>query len=117
MKSKIIEYELKRYCDELNIDIIITTGGTGVGPRDITPEATKNILEKEINGIVENLRNYGQKRTPLSMLSRGVAGIRGHSIIINLPGSVNAVSQSLDALFPGLMHVFKMMDGQGHLKK
>jgi cyclic pyranopterin monophosphate synthase len=114
---KIIECELKRFCDELNIDIIITTGGTGVGPRDITPEATKNILEKEINGIVENLRNYGQKRTPLSMLSRGVAGIRGRSIIINLPGSVNAVSQSLDALFPGLMHVFKMMDGHGHSKK
>jgi len=74
-------------------------------------------LEKQINGIVENLRNYGQKRTPLSMLSRGVAGIRGRSLIINLPGSVNAVSQSLDALFQGLMHVFKMMDGHGHSKK
>ena len=71
---KIIEYELKRFCDELNIDIIITTGGTGVAPRDITPEATKNILEKEINGIVKNLRNYGQKRTPLSMLSRELQG-------------------------------------------
>jgi cyclic pyranopterin monophosphate synthase len=110
----IIESELKRFCDELSIDIIITTGGTGMGPRDITPEATKNIVEKEINGIVENLRNYGQRRTPLSMLSRGVAGIRGRSIIINLPGSVNAVSQSLDALFPGVMHAFKMIEGHGH---
>ena len=110
----IIESELKRFCDELSIDIIITTGGTGMGPRDITPEATKNIVEKEINGIAENLRNYGQKRTPLSMLSRGVAGIRGRSIIINLPGSVNAVSQSLDALFPGIMHAFKMIEGHGH---
>jgi cyclic pyranopterin monophosphate synthase len=111
---KLIENELKRFCDKLNIDIIITTGGTGVSPRDTTPEATKNVLEKEINGIVENLRNYGQQRTPLSMLSRGVAGIRGNTIIINLPGSVSAVSQSLNALFPGIMHAFKMISGQGH---
>jgi cyclic pyranopterin monophosphate synthase len=111
---KIIEYELKRFCDELNVDIILTTGGTGVSPRDTTPEATKNVLEKEINGIVESLRNYGQQRTPLSMLSRGVAGIRGNTIIINLPGSTMAVSQSLNALFPGIMHAFKMISGQGH---
>jgi cyclic pyranopterin monophosphate synthase len=114
---KIIESELKRFCDEVNIDIIITTGGTGVGPRDTTPEATKNVLEKEINGIVESLRNYGQQRTPLSMLSRGVAGIRGNTIIINLPGSTMAVTQSLNALFPGIMHAFKMIPGQGHNKK
>lgn len=111
---KLIENELKRYCDKLNVDIIISTGGTGVSPRDTTPEATKNVLEKEINGIVENLRNYGQQRTPLSMLSRGVAGIRGNTIIINLPGSVSAVSQSLNALFPGIMHAFKMISEQGH---
>jgi cyclic pyranopterin phosphate synthase len=114
---KIIESELKRFCDEVNIDIIITTGGTGVGPRDTTPEATQNVLEKEINGIVESLRNYGQQRTPLSMLSRGVAGIRGNTIIINLPGSTMAVTQSLNALFPGIMHAFKMILGQGHNKK
>ena len=113
---KTIEYELKRFCDESNIDMIITTGGTGVSPRDMTPEATKNILEKEINGIVESLRSYGQKRTPLSMLSRGVAGIRGNTIIINLPGSVTAVSQSLNVLFPGIMHAFKMIKGHGHNK-
>jgi cyclic pyranopterin monophosphate synthase len=113
---KTIEYELKQFCDETNVDIIITTGGTGLGPRDVTPEATKNILEKEINGIVESLRNYGQQRTPLSMLSRGVAGIRGHTIIINLPGSVSAVSQSLNALFPGIMHAFNVISGQGHFK-
>ncbi len=114
---KTIEYELKRFCDESNIDMIITTGGTGVSPRDTTPEATKNILEKEINGIVEGLRSYGQKRTPLSMLSRGVAGIRGNTIIINLPGSVTAVSQSLNVLFPGINHAFKMIKGHGHNKQ
>jgi cyclic pyranopterin monophosphate synthase len=111
---KTIEHELKRFCDELHVDMIITTGGTGVGPRDTTPEATTNILEKGIDGIVENLRNYGQQRTPLSMLSRGVAGIRGNTIIINLPGSETAVSQSLNALFPGIMHAYKMMAGHGH---
>ena len=111
---KTIEHELKRFCDELHVDMILTTGGTGVGPRDTTPEATINILEKGINGIVENLRNYGQQRTPLSMLSRGVAGIRGNTIIINLPGSETAVSQSLNALFPGIMHAYKMMAGHGH---
>ena len=111
---KTIEHELKRFCDELHVDMILTTGGTGVGPRDITPEATVNVLEKEINGIVESLRNYGQQRTPLSMLSRGVAGIRGNTIIINLPGSETAVSQSLNALFPGIMHAYKMMAGHGH---
>jgi cyclic pyranopterin monophosphate synthase len=111
---KTIEHELKRFCDELHVDMIITTGGTGVGPRDTTPEATTNILEKGIDGIVENLRNYGQQRTPLSMLSRGVAGIRGNTIIINLPGSETAVSQSLNALFPGIMHAYEMMAGHGH---
>ena len=110
----ILQEELIKYCDELNVDIIITTGGTGIGPRDVTPEATKKIIEKELNGVVENLRGYGQQRTPLSMLSRSVAGIRGKTIIINLPGSLNAVSQSLGALFPGIMHAFKMIKGQGH---
>jgi molybdenum cofactor biosynthesis protein MoaC len=114
---KLIESELNRFCEKKNIDIIITTGGTGLGPRDVTPEATKNIVEKEIEGIVENLRRYGQSRTPLSMLSRGIAGFKGDTIIINLPGSPTAVSQSLNALFPGIMHAFKMMAGHGHNNK
>jgi len=111
---KTIEKELKRLCDELHVDMVLTTGGTGVGPRDATPEATTSVLEKEINGVMETLRNYGQQRTPLSMLSRGVTGIRGNTIIINLPGSETAVSQSLNALFPGILHAYKMMAGHGH---
>ncbi len=111
---KTIENELKRLCDELHVDMVLTTGGTGVGPRDATPEATTSVLEKEINGVMETLRNYGQQRTPLSMLSRGVTGIRGNTIIINLPGSETAVSQSLNALFPGILHAYKMMAGHGH---
>jgi cyclic pyranopterin phosphate synthase len=113
---KLIEKELIYYVDKLKVNIIITTGGTGVGPRDITPEATKKILEKEVTGISENLRNYGQSRTPLSMLSRGVSGIRGNTLIVNMPGSTNAVYQSITALFPGVMHIFKMIAGQGHHK-
>jgi cyclic pyranopterin monophosphate synthase len=111
----LIEMELKRFCDDLGVDLLLTTGGTGLGPRDVTPEATKKIIQKEINGVTEALRSYGQKRTPLSMLSRGTAGIRGHTVIVNLPGSVKGVSESLDCLFPGILHVYKMIFGPfGH---
>jgi cyclic pyranopterin monophosphate synthase len=113
---KLIEKELVYYSDKLKVNMIITTGGTGVGPRDVTPEATKKIIEKEVSGISGNLRNYGQSRTPLSMLSRGVSGIRGNTLIVNMPGSINAVSQSINALFPGVMHIFSMIAGHGHLK-
>lgn len=112
----LIEKELIYYSDKLGVNIIITTGGTGVGPHDVTPEATKKVLEKEVSGISENLRSYGQSRTPLSMLSRGVSGIRGNTLIVNMPGSINAVSQSINALFPGVMHIFRMIAGQGHHK-
>ena len=111
----LIESELKRFCDDLGVDLLLTTGGTGLGPRDVTPEATKNIIQKEINGVTEALRSYGQRRTPLSMLSRGTAGIRGHTVIVNLPGSVKGVSESLDCLFPAILHVYKMIFGPfGH---
>ncbi|MDF0680961.1 MAG: bifunctional molybdenum cofactor biosynthesis protein MoaC/MoaB [Candidatus Nitrosocosmicus sp.] len=113
---KLIEQELIYYSDKLKVNIIITTGGTGVGPRDVTPEATKKIIEKEVSGLSENLRDYGQSRTPLSMLSRGVSGIRGNTLIVNMPGSTNAVSQSISALFPGVMHIFRMIAGHGHHK-
>ena len=103
-----------RACDEAKVDIVLTSGGTGLGPRDVTPEATKKVLEKEISGVAEILRAYGQRRTPLSMLSRAVAGIRGTTVIVNLPGSVRGVSESLDALFPGILHIHKMLAGYGH---
>ena len=109
-----IEKHLKHYSDNLHLDLILTTGGTGIGPHDITPEATRNVIKKEVNGIAEAGRAYGQRRTPLSMLSRGLTGVRGHTIIINLPGSLSAVSEYLDFLFPGIEHAFKMMKGDGH---
>ena len=94
--------------------MILTTGGTGLGPRDITPESTRKVIEREITGIAEGSRAYGQRRTPLSMLSRGIAGVRGKSLIINIPGSLSAVAESLEFLFPGLEHAFKMMEGHEH---
>jgi cyclic pyranopterin monophosphate synthase len=112
--SSAIEKLLVKYSDDLALNLIVTTGGTGLGRRDVTPEATRNIIEKEITGIAEGSRAYGQRRTPLSMLSRGVAGIRGTSLIINIPGSLRAVSESLDFLFPGLEHALKMIEGYGH---
>lgn len=112
--SSFIEELLVKYSDDLHLNLILTTGGTGLGPRDITPESTRKVIEREITGIAEGSRAYGQRRTPLSMLSRGTAGVRGKSLIINMPGSLNAVSESLEFLFPGLEHAFKMMEGHGH---
>lgn len=109
-----IELLLKSYADEKHMDLVLTTGGTGLSPRDNTPEVMKRLIEKEVPGITETLRNYGQERTPYSMLSRGVAGIRGKTLIINLPGSKNGVRESLDALFPAVLHAFKILRGGNH---
>ena len=109
-----IESSLIIACDERKVDLVLTCGGTGLGPHDVTPEATGRLLDKEVRGISEALRMHGQKRTPLSMLSRGAAGVRGKTVIVNLPGSVKAVSESLDALVPGILHASKMLGGQGH---
>jgi molybdenum cofactor biosynthesis protein MoaC len=110
----IIEELLIKYSDGLHLNLILTTGGTGLGPRDIIPESTRKVIDREIAGIAEGSRAYGQRRTPLSMLSRGIAGLRGKCLIINMPGSLNAVSESLEFLFPGLEHAFQMMEGHGH---
>ncbi len=109
-----IAFELIRYADELKLDLVMTTGGTGFSPRDCTPEAMLKIIEREVPGISEAARSFGQERTPYSMLSRASAGLRGNTLIVNLPGSKKGVAESLDALFPGLLHSFKMMWGGGH---
>jgi molybdenum cofactor biosynthesis protein MoaC len=109
-----IETLLKQFCDEQKIDLVLTCGGTGVGPKDVTPEATIKVLEKQVTGVTEMLRTYGQRRVPFSMLSRGLAGIRGNSVIVNLPGSTSAVTDAMDSLFPGILHIFKMLENEGH---
>jgi cyclic pyranopterin monophosphate synthase len=109
-----IESSLKWFCDELRVNLVVTSGGTGAGPRDITPDATRKVIQKELAGIEETIRSFGQRRVPSSMLSRGISGVRERTVIINLPGSLRAVSQSLDSIFPGLLHVFDMLEGKGH---
>ncbi len=113
-ERNIIERELTHWCDELKLDLIITTGGTGLSLRDVTPEATKAVIQREAPGIVEILRASAQSRTRTSMLSRGVAGSRGKTLIVNLPGSPKAVDESLHVLFPTLWHAFDMLQGRGH---
>lgn len=111
---KAIESVLRELSDSGAVDIVLTTGGTGLGPRDNTPEVTKALIERELPGISETLRSYGQERTPFSMLSRGMAGVRGTTLIVNLPGSPKGVQEGLDVLFPAVKHALKMMRGEGH---
>ena len=110
----IIEKELKELSDKEKVDMIITTGGTGISPRDVTPEATESIIGKRLHGVEEMLKKFGQDRMSTAMLSRGVVGLRGTTLIINLPGSVGGVEDGMHALFPAILHTFKMMKGEGH---
>jgi len=97
--------------DEMHLDLILTTGGTGVSPRDVTPEATRQVLEREIPGIAEAMRSAGMKKTPHAMISRAVSGIRGRTLIVNLPGSPQAVRESLEAVLPALPHAIAKIQG------
>ncbi|MEW6455791.1 MAG: MogA/MoaB family molybdenum cofactor biosynthesis protein [Acidobacteriota bacterium] len=111
-EENIIYEELIKLSDHEGFDIVITTGGTGISPRDVTPEATKRAIQKEIPGISEALRAESLKKTPFGMLSRGVSGIRGKTLIINLPGSPQAVEELIDLLIEPLLHSVDLIQGK-----
>ncbi len=106
-----IEEVLTNWCDSAGVDLIITTGGTGLSPRDVTPEATLAVLQRIIPGIPEAMRIKGLESTPRAMLSRAVAGTRGETLIINLPGSMSAVRQGMDVILPVLKHLLDKVKG------
>jgi cyclic pyranopterin phosphate synthase len=94
--------------------LVIFTGGTGLSQRDVTPEALEPLLERRMPGVEEAIRNYGQKMMPFAMLSRSVAGTIGDSVVLGLPGSTNGATESMDAIFPHLLHVFRILKGATH---
>ena len=104
IKEKLIEYSSK-------VDLILTTGGTGLSPRDVTPEATREILDRQVPGIAEAMRSEGLKITKRAMLSRAVAGVKGKSLIVNLPGSPKAVKESLSIIIETIPHAIEKIKG------
>ncbi|MDC1205119.1 bifunctional molybdenum cofactor biosynthesis protein MoaC/MoaB [Salibacteraceae bacterium] len=128
-KLKTFDVTIENYSiipDELNLiqaevsksknkhDLLIFTGGTGMSVRDVTPDAVRPLLDREMAGVMEAARSYGQERTPFSMLSRGVAGTAGRTVVLTLPGSTKGASETMDALFPALLHIFKIIGGGRH---
>jgi molybdopterin adenylyltransferase len=108
-ERELIEGTLREWSDEKRLNLILTTGGTGLAPRDVTPEATRAVLEREAPGIAEAMRITSLQHTPFGMLSRGVVGTRGRTLIINLPGSPKAVKECLECILPVLPHAINLL--------
>ncbi len=106
-----IEAKLIYYCDELGADLVLTTGGTGLSPRDVTPEATRRVIDREAPGFAEAMRAASLRVTPHAMLSRAICGIRASTLIINLPGSPRAVRENLEVILPALPHGLEKLRG------
>jgi cyclic pyranopterin monophosphate synthase len=109
----LIQQKAKQYA-AAECNLLVFVGGTGVSPRDVTPDAIKPMLTREIDGIMETARNYGQQRMPYAMLSRGVCGFIDKTLVLTLPGSPKGAAETMDALFPYILHVFKIAAGMRH---
>lgn len=110
-REQAIADTLVNWIDELHVDLVVTTGGTGVAPSDVTPEATRRVIEKEIPGIAEAMRQASLQKTVNAVLSRGIAGIRKESLVINLPGSKKAAAENLEAVLAALPHAIDKIKG------
>ncbi len=110
-ERNMIKEALVRCADVLHSDLILTTGGTGLSPRDLTPDATQEVIEKEVPGFPEAMRAEGLKKTPHAMISRAICGIRKQTLIVNLPGSPKAVRECLNAILPALPHAISKLKG------
>ena len=111
-EREIISSRLKEWADEAGLDLILTTGGTGLSPRDVTPEATLAVLDRLAPGFTEAMRRESFKQTPFAILSRAVAGVRKRTLIINLPGSPKAVRECLEVIIPALPHAIEVLRGE-----
>jgi molybdopterin adenylyltransferase len=110
-EKETIKDKIREYVDLKNLDLVVTTGGTGVSPRDVTPDATREVLDRELPGMAEAMRRESMKKTPHAMISRAVAGIRGQSLIINLPGSPKGARENLAVVLPALKHAIEKIKG------
>lgn len=106
--------QIRQVVEEGGTDLLIFTGGTGAGPRDVTPDTLRPLLDTELEGVAETIRRYGQERMPYAMLSRSIAGIRKGAVILAVPGSVGGATEAMDAVFPSLLHVFEVLKGRRH---
>ncbi|MBS1714508.1 MAG: bifunctional molybdenum cofactor biosynthesis protein MoaC/MoaB [Armatimonadetes bacterium] len=109
----LVRSTVERWC-QTGLDVVFTSGGTGVGPRDTTPEAVDGLFDRRLPGVEEALRSYSQARMPFAMLSRSCAGVVGRTVVVCVPGSVNAARDAVDALFPYLLHAAGILAGEGH---
>lgn len=108
----VLRDKLTEYCDDKKVQLVLTTGGTGLSPRDNTPEATLSVIDKQVPGMAEAMRAFGLQKTPHAMLSRAVCGIRRQTLIVNLPGSPRAVRENLGVVLPAIPHALTVLCGQ-----